>query len=61
LLHPNPTLGWDAVKDQRLEVRIVPGVGIHGECIRNGNGQSTARVIEQVIERRELESRRTRL
>jgi len=55
IFHPDPNLGWGMVKGQRLEVRIVPGVGIHGESLRSGNEEGTARVVEKAIEERDLE------
>jgi hypothetical protein len=30
-------------------------VGIHGESLRNGNGEGTAKVVERLIESRDLE------
>lgn len=55
ILQPDPRLGWHLIKTQRLEVRIVPGEGIHGACLGGRNGRTTAHVVEQAIEARELE------
>jgi hypothetical protein len=55
IFHPDPKLGWGMVRGQQVEVRIVPGVGIHGESLRNGNGEGTAKVVERLIESRDLE------
>jgi len=52
IFHPDPTLGWGTVKGQRLQVRVVPGIGIHGECLNEGAG--LARVIEDAVEVREF-------
>lgn len=50
LSHPNPKFGWDCVPGQRVQVRIVPGAGIHGQALKKQNAAGTARVIEQLIE-----------
>jgi hypothetical protein len=56
IFHPDPMMGWRSVKGQRLEVRIVPGVGIHGECLKSGAG--IAEVIEGAIAERERAKQR---
>ncbi len=53
VLQPDPAFGWRSVKGQRVEIRSVPGPGLHGECLKRGEG--VAAVIEAAIEQRERE------
>jgi len=55
---PDPKLGWGTIRGQRLEVRTLPGSGIHGDCINCRNGKTTANAIERAIEAQELAARR---
>jgi thioesterase domain-containing protein len=49
MLQPDPTLGWGKIAGQQVEVRIVPGSGIHGQSLKNRNAKGTAKVIEAAI------------
>ena len=54
ILHPDPRLGWDMVKGQRVEVELAPGMGMHGEALKKDNGEKTAALVERLIERHEM-------
>jgi amino acid adenylation domain-containing protein len=55
LFKPDPHLGWSSKIGQPLEVRIVPGPGIHGAAIMPENAAATAKIIEEAVD--EFEAR----